>query len=82
MRGGLFPKRVVERVARGTKIGFAIAIALAHYVGQVVLDDIESGKINARTGGRGSGDNEFDRRAGRYGPRLLHVEIGLGLLTL
>ena len=84
--GGLFPKRIVERVAGGQDEGFAQAVAFGENRGNVIVDDVHRGQIDAADDLSGIGlarlrCDEINVGAGRYGSGPLDVEIGFEFVT-
>ena len=77
----MFPEHVVERVACCAEPRFAVAVAFAHHSREIVLNDVKSGKIDARRGRCRSRHDELDRSARGGGARPFDVEIGFAFLA-
>ena len=81
LRGRLRPEIVVEVVLRRPHRRLALAEAGAHDLGDVVVDDVLRGEVDA-VGGRGRlGDDELDGGVLGDGARPLHVEVRFALFA-
>ena len=79
MRRGLLINRVIERVDAGGQKRFAQAEADAHHRRQVVVHDIDRGKVHPRRRFRVLGDHQVNRGVLGHRARPLDVEVGFGL---
>ncbi len=83
LRGGLLPQIDVEGFVARTDAGFAGAEALAEDRSDVVVDDIDCGKVGAKQADafRIFGDDEVNLRARSDGAGPLRVEIGFDFVV-
>ena len=82
LRGCLLPELIEKLISGGAEGCLADSVAFADDRGDVVIDDVLSGQIDAQSRVRCGGDNEFDCGAGGHSAGPFEVEIRLDLVRL
>src|SRR5882757_11585256 len=79
--GGLLPEGLVERVAGGAEEELALAVAVAHHGGEVVVDDVEGGEVSTLHDLGALGDDVVDGGAFGDGAGPLGVDVGFAFVA-
>ena len=79
--GGLLPEGLVEGVAGGAEEELALAVAVAHDGGEVVVDDVEGGEVGALHDLGALGDDVVDGGGFGDGGGPLGVDVGFAFVA-